>query len=241
MKYYTYIYLDTRYPGEFNYDEFQFNFKPIYVGKGKDWRLVHHKNNPPKSHFGNTIRKIISEGLSPEIIKVQDCISEQDAFNLEIRLIKLIGRLDKGTGPLLNMTDGGEGASGHIKSQELRKLISLQKSLLVGDKNPFFGKHHSEETKLKLSGPKSESHKINLSLNHADVSGENNPFFGKTHSKESLNKMIGRVASDRAKDAVRNRNITNNPMKNPAAIAKAKETRRLNKLKKQLKGQEIIS
>jgi hypothetical protein len=53
--------------------------------------------------------------------------------------------------------------------------------------------------------------------------------------------MIGRVASDRAKDAVRNRNITNNPMKNPAAIAKAKETRRLNKLKKQLKGQEIIS
>jgi group I intron endonuclease len=40
---------------------------------------------------------------------------------------------------------------GEEKSKELRQKISENASKRVGNKNPFFGKHHSEETKKKLS------------------------------------------------------------------------------------------
>lgn len=60
---------------------------------------------------------------------------EWDAYQLEISLIYLYGRIDKGTGCLRNGTDGGEGASGQIKSPEERKAI--------GDR--FRGKKLSQE------------------------------------------------------------------------------------------------
>lgn len=46
------------------------------------------------------------------------------------------------------------------------------------EKNPFFGKVHSEETKKILS-----------EKNFGKVAGENNPFFGKKHSKETRKRM----------------------------------------------------
>jgi group I intron endonuclease len=54
----------------------------------------------------------------------------------------------------------------------------------MGEKNGFYGKNHSEETKQKMKD------------NHADVSGENNPSYGKTFnqgrkSKNSTSKYSG--------------------------------------------------
>lgn len=49
------------------------------------------------------------------------------------------------------------------------------KSVMVGEKNPFYGKHHSEETKRELSGKARERLK----------NPENNPFYGKHHTKET--------------------------------------------------------
>jgi hypothetical protein len=51
-------------------------------------------------------------------IKIQDDLSEEEAFFLEIQLIKHIGRFPNG--PLTNMTDGGDGASGAIRTKETR-------------------------------------------------------------------------------------------------------------------------
>lgn len=47
-----------------------------------------------------------------------------------------------------------------------------------GEGNPFYGKHHSEETKQKIS----EARK-------GIYIGEKHPFYGKHHSKESLIKI----------------------------------------------------
>jgi len=78
----------------------------------------------------------------------------------------------------------------HVVSDETRKKISdankaswteercRQASInLTGENNPMYGKHHSEESKKKMSD------------NHKDISGENNPMYGKHHSKESCEKM----------------------------------------------------
>lgn len=119
---------------------------PYYYGKGKGNRAyVKHKCMIPKD------RSLI------EIVK--DNISSETAFMLEIMWIAFWGRKDNGTGILQNKTDGGEGTSN--MSEESKKKMSeakigkrppscdLRKSY-KGENNPFFGKHHSDETKAKL-------------------------------------------------------------------------------------------
>ena len=59
-------------------------------------------------------------------------------------------------------------------SEETKQKISEVKS---GEKNPMFGKHHSEESKKKMS------------QNHYDCSGEKHPMFGKKHSEETRIKI----------------------------------------------------
>lgn len=119
---------------------------PFYVGKGRDRRawLVHGRN----VRWQRIVKK---HGLSVEIMA--DKLSEKAAFDLEKSTILALGR-----GFLCNCTDGGEGMSGHVKSEEtLAKLrISLlgrkhsdATKALIGAKSK--GKIFSAETRLKLS------------------------------------------------------------------------------------------
>lgn len=70
-----------------------------------------------------------------------------------------------------NMTPGGY-ARGEV-SERTRKLISAHAKTYIGEKNPFYGRHHTEESK-KLIGQKSLGRQT---------------FLGKKHSKESIEKM----------------------------------------------------
>ena len=90
-----------------------------------------------------------------------------------------------------------------MKIVEHRQLHMKGKQGYWKDKtNPMYGKHHSEETKKKLSeaakgrqGPNkgkhlSEETKKKLSEAHkGKQAGENNPMYGKHHSAESIQKM----------------------------------------------------
>lgn len=87
---------------------------PRYVGKGKGSRWLNHErktdqSNILKNEFIEQTWIMLDE--VPKII-IKDKINEQEAFEIEIALIKAIGRIDLGTGPLVNLTDGGDGASG---------------------------------------------------------------------------------------------------------------------------------
>lgn len=143
-KFYVYVYLDPRKPGEFIYDKYVFDYEPIYVGKGiRDRYLVgdSHNHNP---FLMNKIRKIIREGF---IVKVEFLVinlTEEGSFEEEREAIKCIGRYNKQKGPLCNLTDGGEGICGQIITEAYKNKTS---KALKGRK----GKPHTKETKKKLS------------------------------------------------------------------------------------------
>lgn len=137
--------------------------EPFYIGKGKNDRLIHHmfESNlatDSNRHKVNTIRKIQLANKKPYIKILTHYDIEEDALLEERRLIKLIGRRDLKTGPLTNMTDGGEGTTNKIFSAERRKKISesMKKAFAEGRasvssafKHSRIGKTDSEETKQK--------------------------------------------------------------------------------------------
>jgi len=126
---------------------------PYYIGKGKDRRY----NNRNKSDIKPPKDK-------SKIIFLKQNLTEEEAFNHEIYMIAVFGRKDLSTGILRNKTNGGDGISGYrfsqnsrkkmsetrkgrILSTETRQRIGLSKT---GEKNSFYGKTHSKETREKL-------------------------------------------------------------------------------------------
>ena len=82
---------------------------PYYIGKGKGNRAyTKHKRN------------LLPQDRSCIVI-LQENLSESDAYTLEVELIKTYGRIDLGSGPLRNLTDGGEGASGSSYHHRIRE------------------------------------------------------------------------------------------------------------------------
>ena len=74
------------------------------------------------------------------------------------------------------------------------KFVNLAIIQNTGENNPFYGKHHSEETKKKMSEANkgrefSKQHKEKLSEQAKNKIGSKNPFYGKHHSEESKLRM----------------------------------------------------
>lgn len=122
--FYVYALLDTRKPGKFRYGHWVFDFEPFYLGKGTKGRYADHispshldptrlrKGENP--HKRNKICRILKQGfeIGTRILRIFDI--EEDAFELEVKLISKIGRCDLKTGPLVNKTSGGEGTCGRV-------------------------------------------------------------------------------------------------------------------------------
>jgi hypothetical protein len=160
-EYYTYAYL--REDGT-----------PYYVGKGKGKRVFSSK------------RSITKPKDKSRIIFLKQNLTEEEAFKHEVYMIAVLGRKDLGTGILRNKTDGGEGSSGVIRSEEWKRKRKGRKWWNDGKGNtirslecpgPNWVLGMSEETKRKQS----EMRK-----------GENNPMYGKSHSEEMRKNVSGK-------------------------------------------------
>lgn len=88
--------------------------EPCYVGKGKNRRWKQHR----KSHNA-WLRKIYAKYGDLPITKVREDLTNDDATITEIALIAVIGRHAHG-GPLVNMTDGGEGTPGYVFPEHVK-------------------------------------------------------------------------------------------------------------------------
>ena len=143
--FYIYVYLNPLKPGRYTYNNFvTFFYKPFYVGKGQGIRYTQHitETHSTNKHKFYTIQKIKNNNLLPVIIKIITNTTECTAFETEINLIQCIGRADLNNGPLVNMTNGGEGRLGGNNK---------------GSNNPMYGKKHSISTIQKISAARKGS------------------------------------------------------------------------------------
>ena len=115
-------------------------------------------------------------------------ISETNAHCNEMNLIEIIGRKDKGLGPLINKTSGGEGWYGSKHTEEAKRKIS---EATKGEKHPMYGKKLSGEHKRKISNSLkgrilSEEWKRKISESNK---GKHNCLKGRKHTEEEKQKM----------------------------------------------------
>lgn len=199
----------------------------FYVGIGIKNRP--YDKNGRNTYWNHVVKK---HGYSVEIIAEVD--TWELACELECLLIEEYGRRDLGTGTLVNMTDGGEGSLGRICTEETKaklssifrnrpiseehrqSIIESKKFLdMSGEKNPMWGKHHTDEAKKKISEsnigrtpwnkgiPLTEEHRQKVS---DSLKGDLNPFYNKNHTEESKLKMSearkGTVLSQETKDKI---------------------------------------
>lgn len=153
---------------------------PYYIGKGSGKRAW-SKN-----------RRIQLPVDRSKIVFLRTQLTEQEAFDWECIYIAHYGRIDLGTGILRNQSNGGEGASGMIHSEEARLKISKANK----------GKIVSMETKEKIRKQRQKEGRWKGHLNPTAggdlIRGERNPMWGKNHSPEARSKISEKQRAYRA-------------------------------------------
>lgn len=168
----------------------------IYVGQTinpeKRWQKhlsVAKSDYKYKSYFYNAINKYGKENFKFEIIE------ECDANLLDERESFWIDKLNTITPNGYNLTPGGV--------------------YLFGENNPFFGKSHSKETKIKISkkltGRKASIKEIEV--RKIINTGQRNPFYGRKHSIETINKIVLKNKENGLYERTSERMKKNNPNK----------------------------
>lgn len=139
----------------------------FYIGKGSFVRDIQTKKH--NAIVTRIVAKLEKIGMKPEVARIRDGLTEDEAFEVERLEIAKHGRINNGTGTLANMTDGGEGTTGVVRSALTRARLSAS---LKGNQNSF-GRVVQAETRAKIGLTKIG----------------NQYFLGKKHSKEARSKI----------------------------------------------------
>ena len=203
--------------------------RKYYVGSSKDItesRWVDHKKELNRGkHYNKYLQNawnkygesnfdfVIIEILPPNTIKKTLLEHEQKWLN--------IAKSEQNNCYNLIFSAGGGGDF----SEEVLNKMKMPKLSMRGKYHPFYGKHHSEETKLKISNSnkkhfsikentpmfeKHHSEKTKLKISKSRTGkyfAKNNPNFGKKHTEESKLKISnghkGKILSEEHKNKLR--------------------------------------
>jgi hypothetical protein len=125
----------------------------FYVGKGRGIRA----NNMSRrnAHHKAIQAKLASIGMVVEVRLVASGVSQDEAFEIEVKRIKFWKEFGI---KLANKSNGGDGNTGYVHTDAAKLKMSLtakekgfKPPVLTGDKNPFYGKKHSESAKKAMS------------------------------------------------------------------------------------------
>jgi hypothetical protein len=135
----------------------------FYVGKGCGTRCKQHltdkKQYAHNKRLNGYIRNLIENNTPPIIIKIQENLNEDYAYELEEQEIKKYGRVGfEENGILLNILDSGRPPA------------------FKGEEHPWYGRKHTEESKQKMSQTKKEYYALN-------------PKVGTKHTEETKQKI----------------------------------------------------
>ena len=136
---YIYLIIDLtnwkKYVGQHHY-HIEGQLDPNYHGSGHIIKMI-YKKRP------HTLKEVY----------LKTCYTQEELDEWEKYYIKLFDTLYPNG---YNLTEGGNGG---VPCEETRRKISnANKGKLIGKKNPFYGKHHSEENKIKWSEKKKGKH-----------------------------------------------------------------------------------
>lgn len=149
----------------------------IYVGKGTGQRRYSRSNHRSDEFIKSIHRRNVKSRI------VEDSLTNEDALSKEIEQIKK--RKEEGH-PLCNKTEGGQG----FTSSPNNPAYTLD---WFGENNPFFGKHHTSETKAIMSerrkGKGARYGKDNPMYGKG-FKGEDNPMYGMCGFKHPNHKKI---------------------------------------------------
>jgi len=163
----------------------------FYVGKGTGRRFkdLHNRSN----YFLSVYNKY---NCAVKIIK--DNLSNEEACALEKERIKELRNINQAR---CNFTDGGTGFStGELNPTKQKPHFGTANGMFTcnidfkKEKNPFFGKRHTDETKHKISESRKNKGgrfgQDNPMYGSSCFSGENNPMYGKTGFDHPNSKMF---------------------------------------------------
>lgn len=153
----------------------------LHKKKNGDWVQPQMARAILKHGWDNFDHEILFENLTKEEAdkKEKELIAFYDSRNPE-----------KG----YNTREGG--SNGSLSEEAKEKLRETMSGRYDGEKNPFYGKTHSEETK-KIIREKNKIHSANR-----DISRENNPMWGRKLTPEEREKrksMLGKHHSEETK------------------------------------------
>jgi len=163
---------------------------PYYIGKGSGKRkFVKHKGR------GGVVIRFPPED---RILVLKENLTEEEAFKHEIYMIDVFGRKDIGTGILRNQSNGGEGSSGHKKSEEWKK----NQSEYLKKNNPMYNKETLEKMRKSQTGKKQS--KETISKRKETIAKMGGVKLTSEQRKKISDANKGRKFSDAHKESLRN-------------------------------------
>jgi predicted GIY-YIG superfamily endonuclease len=174
-----------------------------YIGQTKDFekRIETHLQYREHRHsyFTRQIRKYGVNAFAWDILR--NCNSKEEANIWERHYIQKFNSFNKSTGFNLTIGGGGGDTFSGLSKEQKRKWRMEKSRAMKGENNPFYGRHHSEETKRKLSAilkgrkclPFSEEHRRKLSQSSKGNKGA----LGYKHSEESRKFMSDQKMGDK--------------------------------------------
>jgi group I intron endonuclease len=128
----------------------------VYIGYTKHniyYRFRQHINKSKYNHVNKFLNAIRYYGVENFRIELLISVSgKEDALKNEIQFIKEHNSIENGYNTRKGGNDGSTGQKkGYVFSEEHKKNISLNHHDTNGEKNPFYGKTHTEESRKKIS------------------------------------------------------------------------------------------